>query len=380
LAYALTGNHDFVVRAGVGTFYDLGVGQTATLATQFPNSTSSFSGSVPVPISDATPYLPVQSLAPPYPGSYGFDPNLKSPRSYQWNLALEKALPWDQVVTATYVGQAGRRLLRNAGYYQPNPDFASYFYLTNNGAFSNYDALQLQYRKLVSPRLQAIVNYTFSHSLDNSSNDVISGANAISAAGDYASSDFDARHSFSAALHYELPALRKDGIAALLSRDWALDLVGVARTGFPFNARMFVVSPVLGFAYVRPDRVAGQPVWLSDATAPGGQSLNPLAFATPLSGTQGSEGRNDIGGFGLTQIDVSTARKFPITERVQLQFRADAFNVLNHPNFANPQAFVSFGGTQLRSNKMLNQALGGLNPLFQEGGPRSPQLSLRLTF
>ena len=379
MAYALTGKHDLVVRAGVGTFYDLGVGQTATLATQFPNSASWFSGGVPVPVTDSTPYLPARSLAPPYPGSYGFDPNLQSPRSYQWNAALEKALPWDQVVTATYVGQAGRRLLRNAGYYQPNPDFASYFYLTNNGAFSNYDALQLQYRKLVSSRLQGIVNYTFSHSLDNSSNDVISGANAISALGDYASSDFDARHSFSAAVHFELPALRKAGLASFLSRDWALDLVAVARSGFPFNARRFVVSPVLGFAYVRPDRVSGQPLWLSDSTAPGARSLNPLAFSVPTSGTQGSEGRNDITGFGLTQMDLSMARKFPITERVQLQFRADAFNLLNHPNFANPQAFVFFGGTQLRSNKMLNQALGGLNPLFQEGGPRSLQLSLRLT-
>jgi hypothetical protein len=169
-------------------------------------------------------------------------------------------------------------------------------------------------------------------------------------------------------------------MASFLSRDWALDLVGVARSGFPFNARRFVVSPVLGFAYVRPDRVPGQAVWLSDSTAPGGRSLNPLAFAMSPPGTQGSEGRNDISGFGLTQIDFSMARKFPITERVHLQFRADAFNLLNHPNFANPQAFVVFGGTQLRSNKMLNQALGGLNPLFQEGGPRSLQLSLRLTF
>lgn len=361
-------------------FYDLGVGQTATLATQFPNSASSFSGDVPVPVLDATPYLPARSLAPPYPGSYGFDPNLELPRSYQWNVALEKSLPWDQVVTATYVGQAGRRLLRNAGYYQPNPDFASYFYLTNNGAFSNYDALQLQYRKLVSSRLQGIVNYTFSHSLDNSSNDVISGANAISAEGDYASSDFDARHSFSTAIHYEVPAIGKTGTVSFLSRDWALDLVGVARSGFPFNARMFVVSPVLGFAYVRPDRVPGQAVWRSDATAPGGRSLNPSAFAMPTTETQGSEGRNDIRGFGLTQLDLSVARKFSITERVHLQFRTDAFNVLNHPNFTNPQAFVFFGGTQLRSNQMLNQALGGLNPLFQEGGPRSLQLSLRLTF
>src|SRR5260370_17917266 len=105
-------------------------------------------------------------------------------------------------MTATYVGQAGRNLLRNAGYYQPNPDFSSFFYLTTNGAHSNYDALQLQYRKPLSDRLQAILNYTWSHSLHNSSNDVTSGANTISGPGDYPSPHFDSRHAFSVPLPF----------------------------------------------------------------------------------------------------------------------------------------------------------------------------------
>jgi hypothetical protein len=159
-----------------------------------------------------------------------------------------------------------------------------------------------------------------------------------------------------------------------------VDLVGFVRTGFPFNARQFVVSPVLGFTYVRPNLVAGQAIWISNPTVAAGQSLNPAAFTKPLAGQQGNEGRNDIPGFGLTQFDLSLAKKFALSERLNLQFRADAFNVLNHPNFTNPQALVFFGGSQLTSNQMLNQGLGGLNPLFQEGGPRSLQLSLRLTF
>ena len=379
-AYALTPTGDFVIRAGWGIFYDLGVGQIATLATQFPNSAALTTSRVSVPVTDPAPYLPTISLQPPFPGAYGASPNLKLPRSYQWNVAVEKSLPANQVVTATYVGQAGRDLLRDTGYYRPNPDFSSFFYLTTNDAFSNYEALQLQYRKLVSSRLQGTVNYTFSHSLDNSSSDVVSGANAISALGDYGSSDFDVRQSFSGALHFEIPSAGRSGVVPALTRDWSLDVVGIARTGFPFNGTIFVVSPVLGYTFIRPDRVAGQPLWVANSGAAGGKSLNPLAFTRPPAGQQGTEGRNDISGFGLTQFDFSLARKIHLTERVNLQFRTDAFNVLNHPNFFNPGASVFSGPSQLKSSRMLNQGLGGLNPLFQEGGPRSLQLSLRLTF
>jgi hypothetical protein len=380
VAYALTQKHDLILRAGWGIFYDLGLGQVATLASQFPNGASFSADSVPVPFSDPTPYLPAFSLQPPYPGAYGFSPDMKLPRSYQWNVALEKALRDDQALTVTYVGQAGRDLQRNIGYFQPNPNFSSYFYFTANDAYSNYEALQVQYRKSLTSGLQAIANYTFSHSLDNSSSDVVSDANTISGAGDYASSDFDVRHSFSAALHYELPSWGKSRVASELANGWSFDLVGVARSGFPLNARIFVVSPVLGFAYIRPDLVSGQSKWLSNRLAPGGQSLNAAAFTPPPDGQQGNEGRNDIPGFGLTQFDLSLAKKFVLTERVHLQFRADAFNVLNHPNFTNPQGLVFYGPTQQQSTMMLNQGLGGLNPLFQQGGPRSLQLSLRLTF
>jgi hypothetical protein len=178
-----------------------------------------------------------------------------------------------------------------------------------------------------------------------------------------------------------VPPAVKTGFLSLLTKDWSIDAVAVARSGFPFNAVVFSTSPdPEGLAPSRPDVVPGQSFWTSNSTAPGGKILNINAFSIPSTVRQGTEGRNDIAGFGLTQIDLSTARKFKVTERVALQFRADAFNVLNHPNFTNPQAFIEYGPSELQSTAMLNQGLGGLNPLFQEGGPRSLQLSLRLTF
>ena len=388
LAYALTNGRNFVLRTGGGIFYDLGVGSAASLAIFFPNTAIGAFAAPHLP-TDPSPFLPPLSTAAPYAAVEAFAPNLKLPRSYQWNVALEKSFGDKQVITATYVGQAGRDLLRQEALFQPNPNFTSTFQLTQNDARSNYNAVQVQYRRPLSAGLQVLLNYSWSHSLDNFSNDVVLGlSNAvISAAGDYASSSFDVRHSFSGALTYAVPAVGKSGPLRLLSRDWSIDSVVVIRSGFPFNAQVLTTSPGLaGTVSTRPDRVPGQPLWVSAPNAPGGKMLNydaatnTGAFSVPSVGLQGTEGRNDIPGFGLTQVDLSIGRRFPITERVSLQFRADAFNAFNHPNFSNPGAFLPGDPTDLQAASMLNQGLGGLNPLFQEGGPRSLQLSLKLTF
>lgn len=403
-AYSLTSKGDAVLRAGGGVFYDLGMGRSADLAFSFPNAFAIEPPNVSLPVTDLMSDLPPISLQPPY-GSVitAFSPGLKLPRSYQWNVALEKSFGGKQVISATYVGQAGRDLLRQQALSPPNPNFTEPFELTLNDARSNYNALQVQYRRPVTSGLQALLNYTWSHSLDNASNDIALALSnsVISGAKDYASSDFDVRHSFSGALNYRIPTAVKSGLLGPLTKDWSLDAVIVARTGFPFNALVSTPSALGGVGYTRPDLVPGQPLYLygtqcantfgpvsqggngvlqAGQTCPGGKGLNPNAFSIPQTARQGTETRNDISGFGLTEVDLSIGRKIPITEHLSLQFRADAFNVLNHPNFANPFPTVDAGPANLLSRQMLNQGLGGLNPLFQEGGPRSLQLSLKMIF
>jgi hypothetical protein len=383
IAFSLTKQQDLVLRAGAGIFYDLGVG--SSVVGFFPNVVSGFTPQVQMPLSDPSSSLPALSLQPPFPNglTVGFSPSLKLPRSYQWNIALEKSFGGGQVISMTYLGQAGRDLLRQEAITKPNANFSGDFLLTVNDARSNYNALQIQYRRPVSASLRALLNYAWSHSLDNASDDVVAGLSntVISSANDYASSSFDVRQSFSGALTYAIPTVSARGLVTLLTKDWSVDAIVVARSGFPFNAFNFINSPdPNGNALVRPDRVPGQPYWIANPSAPGGKSLNPGAFSTPSIVRQGTEGRNDIPGFGLTEVDMSVARGFPVWERVHLQIRADAFNVFNHPNFTNPQGFFQFGATFLQSQKMLNQGLGGLNPLFQEGGPRSLQLALKITF
>jgi hypothetical protein len=129
----------------------------------------------------------------------------------------------------------------------------------------------------------------------------------------------------------------------------------------------------------RPNVVPGESALLSDANAPGGWRFNSAAFSVPVAGTQGNLGRNVFRGFGLTQWDVSIRRRIQLSERASLQLRLDAFNVLNHPNFANPENRLnnpSFG----QATQMLGSGLGGLTPTYQIGGPRSLQASVRVLF
>jgi carboxypeptidase family protein/TonB-dependent receptor-like protein len=380
IAYGLNKNGSFLVRGGVGIFYDLGVAQAVELASSFPNFLFGSLTSVAMPPGNLSSLLPVLSTQPPYAGVQAYDPNMKLPRSYQWNVSLERSFRGKQVVSATYVGQAGRDLIRAASLFQPNASFTGNFLLRKNDAYSNYDALQIQYRLRLS-HVQALLNYTWSHSLDNASDDVVAGPDntVIPSGRDYSSSSFDVRQSFSGAITYAIPGLKRGGLASVLTKDWSVDTVVVARAGFPFNALIFGVG-VQGVAFTRPDLVPGQPVWISNPLAPGGKTLNASAFSVPATVRQGTEGRNDIPGFGLVQVDFSIRRKFAISERVGLQFRADAFNLFNHPNFLNPAGFIQFGASFLRSASTLNQGLGGQNPLFQQGGPRSLQMSLKLMF
>lgn len=109
------------------------------------------------------------------------------------------------------------------------------------------------------------------------------------------------------------------------------------------------------------------------------------AFVAPPVNQQGALGRNSLRGFPVNQLDFSLRRQFKLTEKYTLQFRADLFNVFNHPNFGDPDSLFeseTFG----ESVTMLGQSLGsggietGFSPLYQIGGPRSIQLALKLGF
>jgi hypothetical protein len=145
-------------------------------------------------------------------------------------------------------------------------------------------------------------------------------------------------------------------------------------------------------AWGRPDVVPGQPFYLYGWQYPGGKAFNPAAFQDPSSPTaQGNLARNALRGFGAWQEDLAIRREFPIHDQLKLQFRAEMFNIFNHPNFGDPGTLFNTGNILTSplfgvSTMTLAQSLysgggnGGFSPLYQIGGPRSIQLALKLIF
>jgi len=192
------------------------------------------------------------------------------------------------------------------------------------------------------------------------------------------SSDFDVRHLFSGALTYDVPSPDLKAVRGFLS-NWSVDAIFRARSATPLN--VILNRQLDGVPFVnRPNLVPGIPLYVDDPSVAGGRRFNGLAFSAPPAGQQGNLGRNTMRGFHVSQLDLAFRRKISLGERVSLQLRSDFFNVFNHPNFADPDGFLDDGDFFGQSLQMLGQSLGGLNALYQVGGPRSIQVALKLQF
>lgn len=403
VAYQLLPRSDWgaVLRSGFGVFYDLATSEVGNLLgqAQYPNGGfHPLRGTFPVSPTDAAP----PPITPPGGGQgvlSAFEPHLQLPYTLQWNVALEQGLGRQQSITASYVGAEGRRLLQTIESIGPSPNFAVAAIVTN-ASTSDYHALQVQFQRRLSHGLQALTSYTWSHSIDtasagsslNMSNLLVSGAAAGANRG---SSDFDIRNAFSAGVIYDIPTPRTNAFAEAILRGWSLQNTVQARSAPPVDvsdANFFQTDSGIIFN-VRPDLIPGESLYLFGSRYPGGKAFNPAAFTDPpgdpstgIPLRQGNLGRNALRGFGAFQWDFAIHRDFRIRELLKLQFRAELFNVLNHPNFGQPSGQFGGGGFGLSSQTFAqslngsNLGSGAFNPLYQIGGPRSIQLALKLFF
>jgi hypothetical protein len=394
-------NRQTVIRGGFGIFYDLVSSETGNLISSLvpPFGNYNFLTGTSFPFASSENAPPVIPAVASLSNFSAFNPNLKLPYTLQWNVTLEQSLGNSQTLSASYIGASGRRLLQTTIFLDPssNPAIEEGEFVANT-ATSSYNALQVQFQRRLSRGLQALASYTLAHSIDDGS---AGSAGSLSNTGfpgspaqNRGDSSFDIRNSFSAGLTYSIPAPRGNAVVRTVLGHWATETFVLARSAPPVDINVFLYSQFNNGIYtnIRPDIVPGQPFYLYGSLYPGGKALNPTAFTNPpLDPTtgnptrQGDLGRDVVRGFGATEWDLAVHRDFPIRESVRLQFRAEMFNVLNHPNFGPPNS--DFGcscfGT---ATQMLGQSLSGgtasgaLNPLYQIGGPRSVQFALKLFF
>jgi hypothetical protein len=414
ISYVLrnTPGREVVLRAAGGIFYGLGNQQGAQGTLGFPYSRSKYlygaDGTYPVSQANAAP-VPF-TLDPPYSFVFAFEPDLRDPKVYQWNVSLEQALGESRAFQIGYVGNVGSDLLRR-DMLQPamggNPNFQYLDVVTNQG-WSNYHSLQAQFRQRMWRHVQVLASYTWAHALDNGSSVALPNPyyTVYNPDLDRGNSDYDVRNTFSAAASYELPGTyTSNHFVNYLTNGWAVDSLFRSNSAQPVN----ITTGQYSFGLVwnndainqRPDVVTSEPLYIygpacaaanGGARCPGGKRLNPAHFSTPASTfTQGNLGRNQLRGFDAVQEDLALRRTFPIRESVSLEFRAEAFNIFNHPMFGDI-------GTQSDGRNLLNNSLfgisahsladslgsggadGGFSSLYQIGSPRSMQFALKLKF
>lgn len=380
--------HETIVRFGYGWFYDVGYGLINGVFSSIPYSNSRILTLPVFPLSPANSAPPGLNPVQPYVRVSTAVNDLAAPKVQEASLAVEHHFGQSQAVTVTLVHNTGSNLLLSATSASYN---AQYDLLTQigNGGSSDYNGLQVQYRRRLSTRLNVQAAWTWGHALDTSSNDAGFGSGFASFAGSKGPSDYDVRHTITASGSYLIP--NANGFLKPLTHNWFIEWNGSFRTGLPFDV-VGVSSTTSNsgsanigvFGQSRPNLVPGQPIWISDPHAPGGMRLNSAAFSAPAGFGEGNLGRNALRGFDASQVDISLRRQIAITERVRLNLSAEAYNIFNHPSFANPTRFE--GGNLASPNfgiatQTLNQSIsGGGTSINATGGSRTLEMVVRLQF
>ena len=385
LAYQATDKT--VVRAGFGIFYgrDENFGISARLPSNPPwVSTATFTGTAAASVFLLKNGLPANALALT---ATGFNANttvysqpFDFPTSYveQWNLNIQRQLPGDFVAQIGYTGSEAHKLLFPINMNQAVPGTGSvnsrrpyqgvgnityYAPLIN----STYHAMVAKLERRFARGLSLLASYTFGHSLDGEGNEHDTNdpapQNVRNLAAEKGSSNFDVRHRMAISGFYLLPFGKNSGFASYLIRDWQLSGIFSAQTGQPFTATLSTDPSGTG-ATARPNRIA-------DGNLPTDQRtrthwFDTTAFVAATCVCFGNSGRDILRGPGFMDLDLAVIRDFRFAERFRVQFRAESFNLMNHPNLGLPNSSIG--------NPAVGIITSTINP------ERQNQLALKLFF
>ena len=449
VAWDVMGSQKTVLRAGYGIFYDAFsqdgfIGQVPYNSIFDPGN--GYAGFGPNPISFAsvaggpfTPGVPVYGATSPMSDGFGVDPNLRTPYMQNFNLNLQQQIARKMVLEVGYVGSNGHKLLRTIDANQPTqamittadlgcncindgtvPRFYtssspsnSFYYLNylQSAANSNYNSLQTSFRINDWHGLTTTFNYTWSHSIDDASDlweYITNGSTPNQTYTPHANrgnSNFDVRNRIAWNFVYQIPDA-KDSKMKLIRNGWGLNGILTVQSGqpFQFNYNFEDDYDGSGSFYGVPDIVG--PVHYNQSDPANYVNLN--AFAVPCTpkpsgfdgtassctpGTRhfGSLGRNSLLGPHFRQFDFSLFKNTHITERLAMELRFEAYNLFNHPNFANPylpffvadpaiNGATSAGRYQGSYPLTATGDVGIGYPFLGSGGPRSLQVAAKFTF
>ncbi len=456
LAWDVTGKANTVVRAGFGLFFDA-FSQDMVLGhlpyAPFFDPGPAYNNIGPAPIlSTGTVGGTIVSGSPVYAptstctfecDAFGFDRNIKMPYMENYNLNIQQQITSKVALQIGYVGSRGRRLWRFFDVSQPstaeinncdrgrsggascgtfqdfgsgarplanNPYGAYYVLQENSTGKSKYDSLQASLRVNGWHGVTSMVNYVWSESLDNSSDGEDFEPNAAQPNDstnpqlEYGPSNFNVPHRFTWIFGYDIP--KRDGGWQRLKNGWGFNSAMTLQSGQPFQFNYNFEDDYSGSgnAFDRPDLI-GPIVYHHDPL----NYVDLSAFAIPCTvtaatgvaadcvpGTRhfGNEGRDVLHGPSFKQWDFAIYKNTAITERLNMQFRAEFFNLPNHPNFANPflPAFIADPGIRgFALSGRREVGVGGYpitatgdvgigNPFLGGGGPRGIQLAVKFTF
>ena len=320
-------------------------------------------------VSDGFPAIPALNLAladNPSGNVIGVDPSYQPGYAKQFNLTVERELPWSLLVKGSYVGNLGSHLdtaynlnqaVPGAGavnnrrpFFAVRPTLGDVTWAVSDGTAA-YHAFQFSAEKRLTHGLNGLLSYTWGHSIDTVGQAFGGGADGPlpqdprNRLADRGNSPFDIRHRLTIAWNYQLPFgkghrwLNSSGPAESVLGGWQLNGINTFQTGLPFTPTLNAATVNTGTGS-RPDRVGD-----------GGTLANPTvdrwfdlaAFTTPATFTYGNAGRNILYGPGRWNFDLSLFKEFRVKNEVRLQFRTECFNCLNHTQFDLPNAAIGAG-------------------------------------
>jgi hypothetical protein len=350
VVYDPWGKGKTVIHGYVGTFYNpmhFGFGLVSNVPAYESYNVNVFQAPLVYPMPN-----------PPLPAGTQnvsiFNQNPKDPYSTNWLFGIQQEVAPKTVLTINYTGNEDHHMQAGVDFAGVNLNPANF--LTQSGRpYANFanedldsDELNSSYHALQAKiahnagRLNFEANYTWSHEIDDMVNVFNGFSNPTDPSFDRGPGDWDIRHNFTASAVYNLPDFKQSNsfVRGILG-GWQTSNIVQARTGGTANPQL--ESGFFGIP-VRPD-LTGQAIKLSNASWPASSyNINAFAVDPNFDGTPGvglgDAGRNSLRAPGFFQWDFSLMKNFPLRENVTLQFRADIFNIFNHPNFGNPDVGI----------------------------------------